>query len=372
MSLKHNPFDNSYKGKLIRRKQVFETPKLEELASEVGSSSIEFNQGQSSSINRGQSRSIEFNRVQSSSKKEVQSSSIEFNRVQIGSVNPNELSIGETNVLRWFQGKKLEDMTALFRAEECSAGTGLTREGTKTAVKRLKRKGFIDLIETRRGRYTAFSLYRITAKGESFLEKKSSNLAPLNWVQKGSKGFTNRVQIGSCSSSSNYIYNNTTTTEAPKTAEFSITIPDELAGRVSVQQLQGFLSSNQISQETLNDSLFGFAYDLKNGLVKSKTGNAISILIGALKQGGYISERYLSLKEKEIAEVTERVSKLKKMKEQMKAQNLVAEFENFIKEFPEEAEKIKPSLDFIKDFEPNSVGYHLWIEEFKKQKCLDG
>lgn len=302
-------------------------------------------------------------RVQESSLESTDKGSLEVNRVQIGSTNPNEPSIGEARVLRWLNDKKLEDLTIYFRAEECSVGTGLTREGTKTAVKRLRGKGLIELLQARRGRYTAFGLYRITEKGEDFLSRKSPTLAPFNWVQEGSLGFNNRVQIGSYSSS-NLKDLNTTTTEEP----FWLNIPENLKGQIQINQLRGFVKAGVIDQETLQNSLLGFAYDLEKNLVRSKNNNPIALFIGSLKNGGYVSHQFLSQQQAELKKLQERAEESKRLQTEIETLRLTEAFEKFRQEFPEQAEALKPASSYVKSFEVGSIGYKLWLDEFKKSQ----
>lgn len=323
-------------------------------------SSLEFNQSGSLGSKEFIEEPI---RVQESSKGFSQESSLAVNRVQIGSTNPNEPSIGEAKVLRWLNDKKLEDLTIYFRAEECSVGTGLTREGTKTAVKRLRGKGLIELLQARRGRYTAFGLYRITEKGEDFLAKKSPTLAPFNWVQEGSLGFNNRVQIGSYSSSK--LENlNTTTTEEP----FWLNIPETLKGQIQINQLRGFVKAGVIDHDTLQNSLLGFAHDLEKNLVRSKNNNPIALFIGSLKNGGYVSHQFLSQQQAELKKLQERAEESKRVQAEIETLRLTEAFEKFRKEFPEKAEALKPASSYVKSFETGSIGYKLWLDEFKKSQ----
>lgn len=302
-------------------------------------------------------------KVQSGSLEVNQESSIAVNRVQIGSANLNEPSIGEAKVLRWLNEKKLEDLTIFFRAEECSLGTGFTREGTKTAIKRLRAKGFIELLQSRRGRYTAFGLYRLTEKGEDFLSKKNQTLAPFNWVQESSLGFSNRVQKGSYSSSKLEELN-TTRTDEP----FWLNIPENLKGQIQINQLRGFVKSGVIDEDTLQNSLLGFAYDLEKNLVKSKNNNPIALFIGSLKNGGYVSHQFLSQQQADLKKLQERVEESKRLKAEIELLKLTEDFEKFRKEFPEKAEALKPTSSYVKNFEVGAIGYKLWIEEFKKSQ----
>jgi hypothetical protein len=145
-------------------------------------------------------------------------------------------------------------------------------------------------------------------------------------------------------------------------------VPENLKGQIPINQLRSMLKSGAIDQEALEDSLWGFSHDLDKGLVKAKTGNNIGLFIGALKNGGYISQKYLEMKQKEANELRERVLEVQRLREELEGKKLVEEFESFKKDFPEEAEAMKPASSYIKNFEAGSVGYKMWVDEFRKKQ----
>ena len=61
MSLKHNPFDNSFKGTLVRRKKVFEVPTPQEVAISPSSPSVEFSEDYQTKHNKTEQDKTELN-----------------------------------------------------------------------------------------------------------------------------------------------------------------------------------------------------------------------------------------------------------------------------------------------------------------------
>ena len=236
----------------------------------------------------------------------------------------------------------------------------------KMAIYRLVKKGVIkrETSKTGRGGWIKFSIQKELY--QDLRIRESDNKQITNGYQTDNKRVTKQVTeqitIAPCSSSNLNIKN--TTTEEP----LWINIPDSLKGRVSITQLQKLVSSGVIDQETLDDSLWGFAHDLEKNLVRSKTGNVMGVLFGSLRNGGYISSQYLDQKKAELQENQNRVEELRKVREKLEAQNLAEEFEEFRKTFPDKAEAFKPANGLVKSFETNSIGYKLWLDEYKKHK----
>jgi hypothetical protein len=156
--------------------------------------------------------------------------------------------------------------------------------------------------------------------------------------------------------------NNTTTTDP----DLWLSVPKNLEGRVSIRQLRDFVKQNLISAEDLQSSLDGFAYDLDKGSIRSKSGNPIAILIGAVKSGGYISQSYLSELKASLADVEKARLEMQQIQAANSTQRLQEEFESFRAKFPDQAERIKPASKYLTSFELGSVGYKMWLDEFKK------
>jgi len=242
-------------------------------------------------------------------------------------------------------------------------------EGLRTAVKRLVKAGFLLTPEVKSGRtgWTKYELpewvYQHMVLNETWF-KSSSNLVQ-TWFKPSSKPSSEPSSTIPCSSSSNININNTTTTE-----DHFLSIPPKLEGQLPLHQIRALLKSGSIDQTTLEDSLWGFAHDLEKGLVKSKTGNTTGLFIGALKNGGYISQQYLSQKQQEILELKERLEEFKKLQAELDNNQLIEEFEAFKAKYPEKAEQIKPAGQFIKSFESGSIGYRMWLDEYKRSTAV--
>jgi hypothetical protein len=145
-------------------------------------------------------------------------------------------------------------------------------------------------------------------------------------------------------------------------------VPKNLDGLVSVKQLREFVRQGVISAEDLQASLDGFAFDLEKGAVKAKSGNAIAILIGAIKGGGYISQQYLAELRAGLAEIEKAREELRRIQAENAAEQLRREFETFREKYPDQAEGMKPAGKFIANFQPGGVGYRMWVEEYRRQR----
>jgi hypothetical protein len=147
-----------------------------------------------------------------------------------------------------------------------------------------------------------------------------------------------------------------------------LSVPRNLEGMVPLKQLREFVRLGVVTAEELQTSLDGFAFDLEKGLVKAKNGNPVAILIGAIKGGGYISQQYLSDLKESLAKVETARVELRRLEGEKVSEQLRLEFESFRSRFPEEAEKLKPTSQFINSVEPGSIGYSMWLEKFKQSK----
>ncbi len=242
----------------------------------------------------------------------------------------------------------------------------------RKAIQRLEEKGFIvrGAFKDGRGGWTKYELKEEVYK-TLVLDNRTGKLEPI--ISQSRAKVDTQLEpkpepSSPCSSSSSLNLNNTTTTEEP----FWLNIPERLKGQIPVNQLRGLLKAGTIDHDTLEDSLWGFAHDLEKNLVKSKTGNTMGLFFGAVRNGGYISQQYLAQKQAELQEVQSRVGELKKIREELESSQLAEEFEAFKKDFPEQAEAMKPMSSYIKNFETGSVGYKLWVDEFRKHQVKSG
>ena len=240
----------------------------------------------------------------------------------------------------------------------------------KMVIYRLIKKGFIERASSKTGRggWIKFSIkkdlyqdlrIRQTDNKQVTIEQQTDN-------KQVTKRVTERITSAPCSSSSNLNINNTTTTDG----EFWLSVPRNLEGMVSVRQLRDFVKQELITVEELQSSLDGFAYDLEKGTVRAKNGNPIAILIGAIKGGGYISQQYISELKVSLAEIEKARAELHQLQSESVALKLKEEFADFCAKYPEQAAKLRPSGAFIKSFEPGSVGYRMWLDEYLKSQVV--
>jgi hypothetical protein len=240
----------------------------------------------------------------------------------------------------------------------------------RKAVQRLESKGFIKRYQFKDGRggWTKYELPTLVysnllarqsrANHEPIMSQSGANHKPQPEPQPEP-----RVPC----SSSNLNIKELTTTADP---DLWLSVPKNLIGLVHVKQLREFIRQGLVTEDVMQTTLDGFAYDLEGGVIKAKTGNPIAILIGAIKQGGYVSQKYLEELKAQLAEVEKTRSEMQKIQAQSVTEQLKEEFETFRQSHPELAEKFKPSEKFFKAFEPGSIGYKLWIDEYKTQKDL--
>jgi len=237
----------------------------------------------------------------------------------------------------------------------------------RKAVQRLEEKGFIvrGAFKDGRGGWTKYELKEEIYKS-LLLDNRMAKLEP-NIGQSRAKVGTQpepQPEPSVPCSSSNLNINNTTTTEP----DLWISVPKNLEGRVSIRQLRDFVRQNLISAEDLQSSLDGFAYDLEKGSIRAKNGNPVAILIGAVKSGGYISQSYLSELKASLADAAKAREELQQIQAANSTQQLQEEFESFRAKFPDQAEQLKPISKYLTNFELGSVGYKMWLEEYKKSQ----
>jgi hypothetical protein len=240
----------------------------------------------------------------------------------------------------------------------------------KMVIHRLVKKCFIERASSKTGRggWIKFSITKDLY--QDLRIRQTDNKQVTIGYQTDNKQVTKRVteQITEppCSSS-NLNINNTTTTES----DLWLSVPKNLEGRVSIRQLREFVKQGLISAEDLQSSLDGFAYDLEKGSIRAKNGNPVAILIGAVKSGGYISQSYLSELKASLADVEKARAELRQIQAENVSKQLQEEFESFRAKFPDQAEQIKPTSKYLTNFELGSVGYKMWLEEYKKSQSAE-
>jgi hypothetical protein len=261
--------------------------------------------------------------------------------------------------------------TPRLTLESMSASTGLKEMQVHSATKQLRQKGCIAISDRKDGRggWVEYSVIQHSFEMWIRLEnnhKRSQNVE-ITQSKRSQEPGHKAIHEASCSSSDLNINNINTTTQDL----IFLNIPKNLQGQLPLNQLRSMLKSGAVDELTLEDSLWGFSHDLEKGLVKSKSGNTTGLFMGALRNGGYISQQYLSQKQSELLEIKGRVAELKKITEELRLNDLAREFESYRSSNPELAEKLKPSGPFIKTFDVGSMGYRLWLEEYKKSTEQD-
>ncbi len=239
----------------------------------------------------------------------------------------------------------------------------------RKAIQRLEEKGFIirGAFKDGRGGWTKYELKEEVYK-TLLLDNRTGKLEP-NISQSRAKVDTQlepKPEPSPPCSSSNLNINNTTTTQAAESADLWLSVPQNLEGRVSIKQLRDFTKQGLISAEDLQSSLDGFAYDLEKGAIRAKNGNPVAILIGAIKSGGYISQSYLSEFKASLADVAKAREEMQQIQAANSTLQLQEKFESFREKFPDQAEQIKPISKYLTNFELGSVGYKMWLEEYRK------
>lgn len=402
MSLKHNPFDNSFKGTLVRRKKVFETPTPQEVAISPALPSVEFTDDNQTKQNKTEQDKTELNTTKQDiapnkteqSAEQNQTSEVlatEQNRTQLNSTlnkklnkelnttkqNKTEQELPSGEVEQKLFGLTGNRKKVVFAVYDMALESGedeveltydlwseiaqIKKVSIKTTVRQLKLDGYLDVFAPKGGRG---AVIRVSLQKDFLLTYSKLN----NKLNKKLNNTLNKsASLSSSINSSSLIQNTTTTPEEPAW----LNIPEKLKGQIPVNQLRALLKAGTIDHETLEDSLWGFAHDLEKNLVKSKTGNTMGLFFGAVRNGGYISQQYLAQKKAELEEVRQSSEALKAMRAELEASKLAEEFEAFKNDFPDEAEKLKPNSTYIKNFEQGSMGYRLWVDEFKKKRKVE-
>ena len=240
----------------------------------------------------------------------------------------------------------------------------------KMVIHRLVKKGFIERASSKTGRggWIKFSITKDLYQDLRIrqTDNKQVTIGHQTDNKQVTKRVTEQITEPPCSSS-NLNINNTTTTEP----DLWLSVPKNLEGRVSIRQLRDFVKQGLISAEDLQSSLDGFAYDLEKGSIKAKNGNPVAILIGAVKSGGYISQSYLSELKASLAGVEKARLELQQIQAANSTQQLQEEFESFRAKFPDQAEQLKPTSKYLTNFELGSVGYKMWLEEYRKSQSAE-
>lgn len=396
MSLKHNPFDNSFKGTMVPRKKVFGNPTPPQPAPVESVPTVQPVQEIRTKQNTTEQDKTELNSTKQNTAPNKTEQALEQNQTRVAvETKQNETELNTTlnkkpnKELNTTKQNKTEQVLASSEVEQKLFGlTGnrkkvafavydlalengedeielsydlwseiaqIKKESIKTTVRQLKLDGYFEIFAPKGGRG---AIIRVEVQKDFLLTYSKLN----NKLNKKLNNTLNKSP--SLSSSDLEIKNNTTTKEEP----IWLNIPENLKGQIPINQLRNMLKAGTIDQETLEDSLWGFAHDLEKNLIKSKTGNVIGLFFGSVRNGGYISQQYLAQKQAELREIQKAREELHKLKSEIDANKLAEEFEKFRQEHPEKAEAFKPASAYLKNFDQGSMGYKMWVEEFKKSQ----
>ena len=352
MSLKHNPFDNSYKGTLVQRKKVFASPTSEELAvkinTEVPLQKIETKTSLEQHSNVSKSTEPAFENITKTETKTLIGTSLEQHSNIIKTNIGFSAVVGlQRKILDYFFNKaqSLGSRTTgkvyteiLAEILECSVET------VRTSVQRLETKGFVIRQEFKRGR-GGFSVFELGVETYQNLVIENNTQTLLKQNENNTRSQTKtETKTGSpiVVVSSNSI--NTTNTGAGE--EPCFVIPNELNGKVSRRQLSEFVLSGKITESDLQLSLDAFAYDLKNKLVSSKySSNPVSLLIGAIKNNGsYNSAKYIELLKSEFRPFIQDQRETTAKKVDIKNPKDWEEFQKFKLETPEDYKTLESKV----------------------------
>jgi hypothetical protein len=136
-------------------------------------------------------------------------------------------------------------------------------------------------------------------------------------------------------------------------------IPPALQGLVSRKQLTQFVLDGKIGEWEIQLSLDAFAYDLKNGLIQSRSSNPVAVLIGAIKNNGsYNSQKYAELLKTDLKQVVEVQQTLQDSISDVKATKEWSEYQSFKKNDPEAFKRL------VSKFEKQGLSNESLIEEF--------
>lgn len=395
MSLKHNPFDNSFKGTLIPRKKVFGNPAPPQPAPVEAVPMVQPTQEIQTKQNTTEQDKTKLNSTKQNTAPNITEQALEQNQTKVAvETKHNETELNTTLNKRLNKGlnttkqnkteqvlasseveQKLYSLTgnrkkvafvvydlALENGEDeielsydlWSEIAQIKKESIKTTVRQLKLDGYFEVFAPKGGRG---AIIRVQVQKHFLLTYSKLN-------NKLNKKLNNTLNKSPALSSSELEIKNNTLQEEP----IWLNIPESLKGQIPINQLRNLVKAGTIDQETLEDSLWGFAHDLEKNLIKSKTGNVMGLFFGSVRNGGYVSQQYLAQKQAELREIQKAREELHKLKSEIDANKLAEEFEKFRQEHPEKAEAFKPASAYLKNFDQGSMGYKMWLEEFRKSQ----
>lgn len=260
-------------------------------------------------------------------------------------------SVAELNLLSYFSEVHKNNGSILVQRHQIAESLGLTLAGVKTALVRLKKKGFINLENCSRGRYTGFTSYSLTESAYKVLASTEA----LDLL--GFKRFQTVSQTASKDPySSSFNLNNNTNT-------IGLVIPEELK-ELGISEKSFTASLGQgLTVEEVQQSIEAFTHDWKNNLIKSNS--PLKILFGVLKKGQpYLSLQFAEKTSKELNATLERLNKLQEEEKALREAEFKLRFMEWKKANPEKVEEVLAKNSFVKN-NPKMSDIFL-MEEYRK------
>ena len=301
-----------------------------------------------------------------------------LDRVQTGSETGSKSTFkqpayGELAVLRYFADREGGAGAPVYtRRREIAVNTYQTINGVKTALRRLRQTGLIQLNEFERGPNRGITSYRLTQKAHEILASKIAiDRLGFNRVQTGSETGSNGF---SSSSSKDLDLNKLTTTGD---TEVFADLPSEWneidTSPLTVihfgrHQLVQLLRLGMLTVEQVQESINGFAFDLEvNGKSKEINGAALNYFMGILRKGPYAPPaNYEPPKTRQMRLYLEAKEREQKKREDFEVRLESVEFEEWITGLTaEEKVRLVPETGFAK---PGSPGHNVQLKQYFREK----
>ena len=208
--------------------------------------------------------------------------------------------------------------------------------GLANIIFRVKDKGYLNIIEQKKGRvsWRKFSVPKEIY--EQILRKGLDNHISINKEQ-SPKPLEKPLE--------NHTYSNNSSLNL-KNNYNHIEIPENLTeigfGGRHITQI---LEMGKLNELELQDSLHHFSQDLKTGLKARVKTSPLSLLIGILRNGSpYISEEYLSSLKADLDRVRSRVQQYEAIQKELQENAVKARFIDWREKNPERVEQIKKEV----------------------------
>lgn len=237
---------------------------------------------------------------------------------------------------------------------------GTTVSAGRKAIQRLEEKAFVirNKFKDGRGGWTKYEIKEEVYK-TLLLASRNQKVEP-NISQSRAKVRTQlepQLEPNLSNSSENNIDNSSLLSQ-------EIQIPAGLKTVISKKEISELLNNGHLTEIELRESLEHFAYDLENGLVKSKS-HPVNLFFGLSRSGK--KYRSLSLLERQTAELREYQKDLMKLEyeeKQLKEAALKMKFREFIGKNPNYLEEVKAANPMASAPEViEQIAFSKWSEQ---------